>query len=59
MDVQLGRGWLLRQVAKTVYKLLLQVVGEIILGTKEDDTATRYCSMSAPKVRERGSEQYW
>ena len=46
-------------MAKAVYKLLLQVVGEIILCTKENDTATRYCSMSAPRVRERGSEQYW
>ena len=45
-------------MAKTVYKLFLQIIGEVVLRTKEDDTTTRYCGTLVPKVIGKDDEQY-
>jgi hypothetical protein len=39
VDVQSGRCGLARQLAQPVDQLLLQVVGEVVLGAEEDDAA--------------------
>ncbi len=38
VDVELGSGWLARQLAQTLDKLLLKIIGDIILLTEEDNT---------------------
>jgi hypothetical protein len=44
VDVQArGRG-LARQLAETVDQLLLQVIGQVVLGTEEDDTTLGNCN---------------
>jgi hypothetical protein len=71
MDVQSRSWWFLRELAETIYKLLLQIVGEIVLRAEEDNTAARdFTLVSSVSTREtryilvmassrRSSSEFW
>lgn len=46
MDVQFRSLWFARELAQTLHKLLLEVIGDVVLLAEEDHTALRDCSLS-------------